>query len=211
MKYLVIDTCTSSLIISIIQNDKILAIHEEKLNSDMSTKIIPVMQELFNNLNMEPKDIDKILVAVGPGSFTGIRIGVTVAKTFAWSLNIPIVPFSSLELMATTNIKEDYIVPIINARRDFVYAGIYDEHLTVIEKDKYISIEDLKNKLQDKNYSFVSYDAFENLTVIEPSINVLKIVEKYKNVEAVNPHKINPNYLKLTEAEMKLKNDNKNN
>lgn len=211
MKYLVIDTCTSSLIISIIQNDKILAIHEEKLNSDMSTKIIPVMQELFNNLNMEPKDIDKILVAVGPGSFTGIRIGVTVAKTFAWSLNIPIVPFSSLELMATTNIKEDYIVPIINARRDFVYAGIYDEHLTVIEKDKYISIEDLKNKLQDKNYSFVSYDAFENLTVTEPSINVLKIVEKYKNVEAVNPHKINPNYLKLTEAEMKLKNDNKNN
>lgn len=211
MKYLVIDTCTSSLIISIIQNDKILAIHEEKLNSDMSTKIIPVMQELFNNLNMEPKDIDKIFVAVGPGSFTGIRIGVTVAKTFAWSLNIPIVPFSSLELMATTNIKEDYIVPIINARRDFVYAGIYDEHLTVIEKDKYISIEDLKNKLQDKNYSFVSYDAFENLTVTEPSINVLKIVEKYKNVEAVNPHKINPNYLKLTEAEMKLKNDNKNN
>lgn len=211
MKYLVIDTCTSSLIISIIQNDKILAIHEEKLNSDMSTKIIPVMQELFNNLNMEPKDIDKILVAVGPGSFTGIRIGVTVAKTFAWSLNIPIVPFSSLELMATTNIKEDYIVPIINARRDFVYAGIYDEHLTVIEKDKYISIEDLKNKLQDKNYSFVSYDTFENLTVTEPSINVLKIVEKYKNVEAVNPHKINPNYLKLTEAEMKLKNDNKNN
>lgn len=211
MKYLVIDTCTSSLIISIIQNDKILAIHEEKLNSDMSTKIIPVMQELFNNLNMEPKDIDKILVAVGPGSFTGIRIGVTVAKTFAWSLNIPIVPFSSLELIATTNIKEDYIVPIINARRDFVYAGIYDEHLTVIEKDKYISIEDLKNKLQDKNYSFVSYDTFENLTVTEPSINVLKIVEKYKNVEAVNPHKINPNYLKLTEAEMKLKNDNKNN
>lgn len=211
MKYLVIDTCTSSLIISIIQNDKILAIHEEKLNSDMSTKIIPVMQELFNNLNMEPKDIDKIFVAVGPGSFTGIRIGVTVAKTFAWSLNIPIVPFSSLELMATTNIKEDYIVPIINARRDFVYAGIYDEHLTVIEKDKYISIEDLKNKLQDKNYSFVSYDTFENLTVTEPSINVLKIVEKYKNVEAVNPHKINPNYLKLTEAEMKLKNDNKNN
>lgn len=211
MKYLVIDTCTSSLIISIIQNDKILAIHEEKLNSDMSTKIIPVMQELFNNLNMEPKDIDKIFVAVGPGSFTGIRIGVTVAKTFAWSLNIPIVPFSSLELMATTNIKEDYIVPIINARRDFVYAGIYDEHLTVIEKDKYISIEDLKNKLQDKNYSFVSYDTFENLTVTEPNINVLKIVEKYKNVEAVNPHKINPNYLKLTEAEMKLKNDNKNN
>lgn len=211
MKYLVIDTCTSSLIISIIQNDKILAIHEEKLNSDMSTKIIPVMQELFNNLNMEPKDIDKIFVAVGPGSFTGIRIGVTVAKTFAWSLNIPIVPFSSLELIATTNIKEDYIVPIINARRDFVYAGIYDEHLTVIEKDKYISIEDLKNKLQDKNYSFVSYDTFENLTVTEPSINVLKIVEKYKNVEAVNPHKINPNYLKLTEAEMKLKNDNKNN
>lgn len=211
MKYLIIDTCTSSLIISIVQNDKVLAIHEKKLNSDMSTKMIPVMQELFEKLNMKPESIDKIFIAVGPGSFTGIRIGVTVAKTFAWALNIPIVPFSSLEMLATTNIAEDYIVPIIDARRNFVYAGIYDEHLTVVEKDQYINIDDLKNRLKDKNYRFISNDKFENIAVTEPSINILKIVEKYKNSTGINPHKINPNYLKLTEAEINLKNDSQDN
>ena len=202
---LVIDTCNSNLLVALIKNNNILSIHNERIFSDLSTKIFPVMQEIFNKANILPNDIDDIYVANGPGSFTGIRIGVTVAKTYAWTLKKRIVPFSALELMATSNTKEDYIVPIINARRGYVYAGIYNAFLFPIMNDAYISIEELKSKIHNKSYKFISYDEFENLQVNIPEINILKIIEKHKNDSGINPHTINPNYLKLTEAEMNLK------
>ena len=202
---LVIDTCNSNLTVAITCDNSILSIYNERIFTDLSTKIFPVMQEVFVKAGVEPKDIDTIFVANGPGSFTGIRIGVTVAKTYAWAVNKKIIPFSSLELMATTKVEEDYIVPLIDARRECVYTGIYNEHLDSIMNDIYISIEDLKNELQDKSYRMVSYDEFEQLQIINPEINVLKIVEKHKNDSGLHPHSINPNYLKLTEAEMNLK------
>ena len=107
--------------------------------------------------------------------------------------------------MATTKVTEDYIVPVIDARRDYVYAGIYNEHLDNIMKDTYIGIDDLMQGLQGKSYKIVSYDEFEQLETINPELNVLKVVEKHKNDNGTNPHSLNPNYLKLTEAEMNLK------
>lgn len=202
---LVIDTCNLNLTVALIKDNNILSIYNERIYTDLSTKIFPVMQEVFIKAAIEPKDIDTIFVANGPGSFTGIRIGVTVAKTYAWALNKKIIPFSSLELMATTKVDEDYIVPVIDARRDFVYTGIYNEHLDSVMDDIYISIEDLKKELQEKSYRIVSYDEFENLQTINPQINILKVVEKHKNDSGLNPHSVNPNYLKLTEAEMNLK------
>ena len=62
----------------------------------------------------------------GPGSFTGIRVGVSIDKVIAWGFNIPIIPVSSLELLATTNQEFKYSIPIIDARRGYVYAGVYD-------------------------------------------------------------------------------------
>lgn len=202
---LVIDTCNSNLLVALIKDNNILSIYNERIYTDLSTKIFPVMQEVFIKAGINPKDIDTIFVANGPGSFTGIRIGVTVAKTYAWALNKKIIPFSSLELMATTNIDEDYIVPVIDARRDYVYAGIYNACLYNIMNDTYISIDDLKQKLEGKSYRFISYDEFENIGATIPQIDVLKIVEKHKNDSGLNPHSVNPNYLKLTEAEMNLK------
>ena len=202
---LIIDTCNSNLLVALVHDNNILSIYNERIYENLSTKIFPVMQDVFIKSNLKPKDVDTIFVATGPGSFTGIRIGVTVAKTYAWALNKKIIPFSSLELIATTNIKEDYIIPIIDARRDYVYAGIYNERLYNIMDDMYISIEDLKQKLEGKSYKFISYDKFEMIETTTPQIDVLKIVEKHKNDAGVNPHRVNPNYLKLTEAEMNLK------
>ncbi|MBE6144830.1 MAG: tRNA (adenosine(37)-N6)-threonylcarbamoyltransferase complex dimerization subunit type 1 TsaB [Firmicutes bacterium] len=204
MTSLIIDTCNSNLTIGIVKDNNILSIYNEQVKTDLSTKIFPVMQDVFVKVGVDPKDIDTIFVSCGPGSFTGIRIGVTVAKTYAWALNKKIIPFSSLELLATTKVKEDYLVPIIDARRGYVYAGIYDEHLDTFMNDQYISIEDLEKSLEGKYYKMISYDEFEKFKVIKPEIDILKLIEKHKKDSGVNPHKINPNYLKLTEAEMKL-------
>lgn len=201
---LFIDTCTSNLIVSIIKDSEILKTYNKSIKTDLSVKLFPVMQDIFNESNLTPKDIDMIFVTNGPGSFTGIRIGVTVAKTFAWALKKTVIPISSLEFIATTSVKEDYIVPIIDARRDCVYAGIYNEHLDAIMSDRYISIDDLKKEIGNKSIKFISYDEFESIDSMKPRIDIIKIVEKYKRDKGINPHKLNPNYLKLTEAEMNL-------
>lgn len=201
---LLIDTSTSNLTVSIINKQEVIYKYQETILSDMSSKLLPIIDNGLKELDLKLENIDKIFVVNGPGSFTGIRVGVTVAKTIAWALKKDIIPLSSLELIATTNTSKKYIVPMIDARRNNVFAGIYDNNLNCIKEDKLISRDELSNLNDD--YEFVSYD---NITgVIKPNIDVLKIINKHINDEGINPHNLNPNYLKLTEAEEnKLRND----
>lgn len=201
MMYLLIDTSLKYPTVSIIEDDKVLYLFHEEINSDMSSKIMPIIDEGFKSINKKIEDIDKIFVVNGPGSFTGIRIGVTIGKTIAWALKKEIVTISSLEFMATTDVGTKYIVPTIDARRGNVFSGIYDKDLNIIKEDKLINLENLKKSI-DSNYTIVSYD-LDNVKV-----DVLKIINKHKNDKSLNPHSVNPNYLKLTEAEeSRLKND----
>ena len=200
MRSLLIDTTTSFVTVSIISDNKVLYKYHDRISSDMSSKIIPIIDEGFNNVGFSINDIDKIFVVNGPGSFTGIRVGVTVAKTIAWALKKDIVPLSSLELMATTNTTKKYLVPMIDARRGNVFAGIYDNGLNCIKNDSLISLDELFKDL-DSNYELISYDNInlENITI--PEINIEKIISKHLDDKSINPHNLNPNYLKLTEAE----------
>lgn len=206
MKYLFIDTSTLYINIAILNNNNIIFNHKEKVEKDMSSKIIPIIDEGFKKCSFELKDINKIFVVNGPGSFTGVRIGVTVAKTIAWSLNINVFPISSLEFMASTPSNKEFLVPMIDARRGNVFAGIYDKELNNILKDQLISYEQLLKKL-DNNYEQISYHLEDSLI---PNGDILKVINKHVSDIPVNPHSLKPNYLKLTEAEEKL-NDKRNN
>ena len=206
MKYLFIDTSTSFINISIIDNDNILFNHHQKVDKDMSNKIIPIIEEGFSQCPFNISNIDKIFIVNGPGSFTGVRIGVTVAKTISWSLKIDLIPLSSLEFLASTNTFKKYKVPMIDARRGNVFAGIYDHDLNPILEDQLISYEQLFQKLNN-NYEQISYD-FEDMT--KPKCDILKVIHKHIKDTPINPHLLVPNYLKLTEAEEKL-NDKINN
>ena len=101
---LFIDTSNSRLVIGLINENKneIISYYNEKVNNDISSKIFGVIENCVDGSGYNPKDIDKIYVATGPGSFTGVRIGVTIAKTFAWSLNVKVIPISSLEILASS-------------------------------------------------------------------------------------------------------------
>ena len=165
----------------------------------MSSSIMGVIDEAFQTSGIKPKDIDKIFAVNGPGSFTGIRVGLTVAKTMAWSLKIPVVPISSLELIASGT-PSDNNIALIDARRGYVYAGGYDKELNNTFEDKHILLENIKEG------TFISYDDIEN--AVKPNIDVLKVIHKHEKDKGINPHKLNPKYLKLTEAEEKLKNKN---
>lgn len=196
MKYLFIDSATTNLVVAIINNGKIAYIYNNNDAHDTSSKMMPVLAEAFDKAGLKPKDIDKIFVVTGPGSFTGIRVGLTVAKTMAYSLNIPIVPISSLEVMASDNGG----TALINARRGYVFAGTYDSDLNVLYPDSYVLMTDKLEK------PYISYDDFD-FPFVKPKIDVLKVIKKHENDSSVNPHEIKPNYLKLTEAEEKLNHD----
>ena len=204
MIYLYIDTTTSYLYLGVVKDNVLLKEVKEDYGKDLSSVTLKKISEVLESLNLTPSDIDKIIVVNGPGSFTGIRIGVTIAKTFAYSLGKEITTISSLEAMAVS-CKSDtkYIVPIIDARRGYVYSGIYDNNYNVVLKDQYIKLDTLIlacNNLID-DYTFIGNINNLDITTTSYSPDILKIVNTYKDKESVNPHGVNPIYLKVTEAE----------
>lgn len=210
MKYLCIDTSLDHLLISIVIGNNIV-FEKRVFDKSLSTKLISTIENGLTETDLSIQDIDVIMCVNGPGSFTGLRLGVTVAKMLGYTLNKKVIPFSSLEFMATTPCDGDYIIPYIDARRGYVYAGIYDSSLNVYMQDKYIKVEHLLKSLpKDKNTIFVGYSRVNGIdSYVIPKKNILSIIEKHKRDSIVNPHSINPNYLKKTEAEEKKYNDSK--
>lgn len=205
MKVLYVDTSSDYLYSGIVINDVLVSECQEKLGKDLSKEALPRIIGVFKKANITPRDLDKIIVVTGPGSFTGIRIGVTIAKTIAWSLNTPIVPISGLTAMAISNKQEGYSMPLIDARRGYVYGALYDNNINSIVEDSHILLEELVKKC----YDYIPITVITNNEIVtnynvngyEPDI--LKIVTYFKNKEGLNPHMINPIYLKKTEAEEK--------
>lgn len=208
---LFLDTSNFRLVVGVVdeKENKILSYYNEKLSGNLSAKIFEVIKYCIDSANIKPINIDKVYCVNGPGSFTGVRIGVTICKTFAWTLNKKVIPISSLEVLASTNEEFDIIVGAIDARRNCVFAGAYDKQLNEVINDKYISVEDLKLELGSRKYCVIADDEIEGLdNIYKPNLDILKVINKHKNDEDVNPHKLNPNYLKITEAEANLKKKN---
>ena len=203
-----IDTSTNYLFSGIVKDSELLVSKKLNLSHDLSTFAIDEVAKMFDEINFDVKDIDKIIVVSGPGSFTGIRIGMALAKVYAYCLNKEITTITSLEAMNASVEYDGLVVPIIDARRGYVYAGIYDDNKEIIP-NQYIALEKLKRILDDlgKDYVFISNDKIKDLEIKEYNPDILKIVLKYQNKAGINPHLVEPTYFKLTEAEENLRKD----
>lgn len=206
---LFLDTCSQIIRLGVLSDSKLIDYTEFTNDNKLSEKLLPAIKDMLDKNKYRVSDLNRIYISVGPGSFTGIRIGVTVAKVIAWSLNIDIIPISSLEVMASYDTDKKYICSFMDARRGFVFAGIYDNELNVYIEDKYVLFDQLLEEMKDikDDTLFVSNDD-NYISCVEPKINVEKIVLKHINDKSVNPHNVNPIYLKLTEAEEKLNDKN---
>ena len=206
---LFLDTCSQIIRLGVLSDSKLIDYTEFTNDNKLSEKLLPAIKDMLDKNKYRVSDLNRIYISVGPGSFTGIRIGVTVAKVIAWSLNIDIIPISSLEVMASYDTDKKYICSFMDARRGFVFAGIYDNELNTYIEDKYVLFDQLLEEMKDikDDTLFVSNDD-NYISCVEPKINVEKIVLKHINDKSVNPHNVNPIYLKLTEAEEKLNDKN---
>lgn len=204
---LFIDTCHHNLIVGLYRDNEELLLLIEENDNHLSERLLPLIEKAVSSLKFDISDINNIIVANGPGSFTGVRIGVTVAKTLAYAIGCPIHVVSELEVMSSGSSDTDYVVPLIDARRDAVYGAMYLNSKPIIE-DIYIPFDELIDKINkitslDK-VSFVSYEDFDSIDVKVPILNLKHIIERKSKEEGILCHLVNPNYLKKTEAEEKL-------
>lgn len=204
---LFIDTALSYIRIAIFKDDKLIDSINEKCEKNMSALFDSKVEELFKRNNLELTEVNKIYTVTGPGSFTGIRVGMTFSKVLAMALNLKITPISELQVLATTNTTK-LKAPMIDARRGYVYAGVYDQDLNTITEDKHILLEDFLNINKDVEY--ISYDSFEHISTTLPNIDFEKIILKNKDKKQIEHEVLTPNYLKLTEAEENLRKKKEN-
>lgn len=201
---LFLDTSSHKIIVGIYQDTEEIILNIEENDNRLSERILPLLDSTLKQASKQVSDLDHIFVVNGPGSFTGTRIGVTVAKMLAWSGNIQISTISELEVIAgyPNNV---YSVPMIDARRGYMYTGMYDNTGKNIIKDQYIEINSFLEKLESyRDVQLVSYDKFDIDNLKEPILNISQIIARHINDSGVNPHSVRPNYLKLTEAEERL-------
>src|SRR3954471_19858586 len=165
MTILAIDTSNYPLGVALIEEDQVLGEYMTNLKKNHSVRIMPAIQTLMKDCDRVPADLTKIVVAKGPGSYTGVRIGVTVAKTLAWTLNIPLVGISSLEILAagTGRYFNGYVSPLFDARRGQVYTALYqyqNSKLAAVRQDQLVMLADWAAGLQemDKSILFVGND-----------------------------------------------------
>lgn len=205
MRVLYIDTSSDYLYSGIVVDDKLVSSIKKKYEKDLSKEALPKIIELFDEANITPKDLDKIIVVNGPGSFTGIRIGITIAKTIAWALNINITPISGLTAMAISSNTNTYKMPLIDARRGYVYGAIYDKDNNKVIEDSHIELKELLDKSKDLDIEVITNNDLEiNIKKESYDPDILKIVKHFETSDGINPHLVNPIYLKKTEAEEKV-------
>lgn len=196
MKSLFIDTHASMLNLGIVEDSKLLKEIKLPSNQDHSSKTLLNIEQMFSDLKITPKDIDQIIVISGPGSYTGLRIGVTIAKTYAYTLNKIVIPASSLKAKALSITGFDYVVATIDAKRDHYFAAIYDKDYNEILKEQYISKDDLAKEVSKLKGTIKT-------VVDEQDLDILNIVTYYQIQAGVNPHSLVPNYLKDVYIEKK--------
>lgn len=219
MKLLAMDTSNQTLAVAVLEDEKLLAHFQLNRKMNHSLTLMPAIESVMQASGLKPADLDRIVVAKGPGSYTGIRIAVTTAKTLAETLKIELSTVSSLAVIAGNSQSDKWIVPLIDARRNNVYAGVYRwEHQQLINvlADQHIALTDLLDQITEPAIFIGETDKFkEQISTTLPEAEVCdadevnlpsgivlgKLGLLAKPIE--NIHGLVPEYLKRVEAEEK--------
>lgn len=227
MKILAVDTSATAASVAVAEENKLIG--EFSINTALthSQTLMPMVDELLKNTGLSVNDIDAVAVNAGPGSFTGVRIGVAAVKGIAFPKNLPCVSVSTLESMAYNMLGNDCIVcSVMDARCSQVYNALFRVKgctVTRMTDDRALSLTDLKNELQNINEKVVLVgdgavlcskflgEELENI-MLAPFNNRIQTAssvayaafEKINNGETVKADELMPVYLRLPQAQREL-------
>ena len=209
MKVLAFDTSSKALSLAILEDKQLLAETTINIKKNHSITLMPAIDFLMASLDLTPKDLDRIVVAEGPGSYTGLRIAVATAKTLAHTLNIELVGMSSLLALVPYQ-QEGLFVPLMDARRNNVYAGFY-ENAKPVMPEAHLSFAEVLEKVTDaEQVTFVGEVGpfVEQIQEQLPQASYQETLPNAANLalwawdkKADSLHDFVPNYLKRVEAE----------
>ena len=221
MSYILnIESSTTNCSVSLANNGELISIRElNEKNYSHSTKLHSFIEEVLKNSNITVNKLSAIAVSSGPGSYTGLRIGVSAAKGLCYALQIPLISVPTLKVLARQlNIqREDLIIPVMDARRDEVYSAVYNSEYELV-RDIFPEIIDSEsfsglakdNKLyfigngqekcerlirKNSNLIFSNYDTFPSSKEM-----VLISYEKFKKLKFEDVAYFEPDYLKKFKA-----------
>ena len=187
MKVLAIDTSSVVATCAVLDEEKLLG--EYTLNQDMthSERLIPMVKTLMDSLKLKPENIDLFAGSVGPGSFTGLRIGLATIKGLAHVVDKSVIGISTLEALAFNVPFDGIVIPIMDARRDRVYTGIYrweNGKLLNIMEPTILNIDELLD-IVDSKYEKVLFNGDGTLVFKD------RIDEKLKDKALYAPISLN--------------------
>ena len=221
MSYILnIESSTTNCSVSLANNGELISIRElNEKNYSHSTKLHSFIEEVLKNSNITVNKLSAIAVSSGPGSYTGLRIGVSAAKGLCYALQIPLISVPTLQVLARQlNIqREDLIIPVMDARRDEVYSAVYNSEYElvrnifpeIIDSESFIELAK-DNKLyfigngqekcerlirKNSNLIFSNYDTFPSSKEM-----ILISFKKFKKSKFEDVAYFEPDYLKKFKA-----------
>ena len=227
MKILAVDTSATAASVAVAEENKLIG--EFSINTALthSQTLMPMVDELLKNTGLSVNDIDAVAVNAGPGSFTGVRIGVAAVKGIAFPKNLPCVSVSTLESMAYNLLGYDCVVcSVMDARCSQVYNALFKVNgytVTRMTDDRALSLTDLKLELQnirekivlvgdgavlcskflDSELENVMLAPFNNRIQTASSV-AYAAFEKINNGETLTADELMPVYLRLPQAQREL-------
>lgn len=200
---LFIDTSVSNVTIALVRDMEVVSIIQEDISYEHSKYATSFVKKVIDDALVDANDIDKIYVVNGPGSFTGVRIGVTIAKTYGYLINKNIIAVSSLKGLAISSNVDDVIMSVISANKSSYYVSIYDSNYNNVINEECVSRDkllELINKYNVKNIVSNDFNVIGIHKLMKVKLDVLKIIDYYKNIDGINYYALVPNYLKLPQA-----------
>ena len=228
MKILAFETSAKAASVALMEKGKLLGESYQNTGLTHSQTLMVMAEDLLKACNLTAQDVEAVAVAAGPGSFTGVRIGVAAAKGFAWGGELPCYGVSTLEAMALNlGVYQGYVVSAMDARRSQVYTAIFHAEkglLTRVEEDMAISLEELKEKIKNlKESVFLVGDGallcYNTLLEEVPGLVLPPEHRMHQRAAGValaaqammdagdpgNGAELTPNYLRLSQAERERK------
>ena len=233
MLILAFETSAKAASVALTENGRLLGESYQNTGLTHSQTLMVMAEDALKQCGKTAADVEAVAVAAGPGSFTGVRIGVAAAKGFAWGKELPCYGVSTLEAMAESlGVFDGYVCPCMDARRAQVYNALFlaqGGKLTRITEDRAIALKDLKEELKNWGKPVFLVGDGANLCyntladdvpalVLPPehrlhqrAVGVAILAQRHFE-QGITPNggELTPNYLRLSQAEReKLERENK--
>jgi len=219
MRILAIESSAKAASVALVEDGRLIAQNMQHAGLTQSKVLLPMIHSLLHCLDMQVGDVDKIAVARGPGSFTGIRVGVATAKGLAMGADKPLVGVSTLEAMAhqAKHLEDGIICPVMDARREQVYNALFaveDGQLVRLEEDRALAIDELFATADSDSYLLVGDGAAlcaawlrergRRVTMLPEHLvqqTAWGVAMAAMEIPGENVHEVNPHYIRLSQAE----------